>query len=235
MKLIISSRIFDLFPGYMRGVVLAFDVKNPASSQEIVTSLRHAEENVRVVLSDMGVSDHPQIASWREAYRSLGIKPSKYRASIESMLRRVVRGDALPSINTLVDIGNIISLRYLIPAGGHAVDVLHGDMELRPAVGDEQFTPFGSDQMEHPEPGEIIFVYGDEVMTRRWTWRQANHTLVQPDTSAIEYNLDALPPVNRETISAAAHDLQKMIEQYCGGTTRFVILGRQNPSVDLYP
>lgn len=235
MKLIISSRIFDIFPGYMRGVVLAFDVTNPASSQEIVALLRHEEERARVSLGGMEVSEHPQIISWREAYRSLGVKPSKYRASIESMLRRVVRGDPLPSISTLVDIGNIISLRYLIPVGGHAIDVLHENMELRPALGDELFIPFGSDQVEHPEPGEIIFVDGDQVMTRRWTWRQANHTLVQPGTSAIEYNLDALPPVNREIISAAAHDLQELIKWYCGGATRFVILDRTNNSIDLNP
>jgi DNA/RNA-binding domain of Phe-tRNA-synthetase-like protein len=210
-------------------------VTHPASSREIVTLLRDAEEEARISLSEMEVSDHPQITSWRKAYRSLGVKPSKYRASIESMLRRVVRGDSLPSINTLVDIGNIISLRYLIPAGGHAVDVLHENMELRPALGDEHFTPFGSDQVEHPEPGEIIFVDGDQVMTRRWTWRQANHTLVQPGTSAIEYNLDALPPVNREIISAAAHDLQELMKQYCGGKTRFVILDKENNSVDLTP
>jgi DNA/RNA-binding domain of Phe-tRNA-synthetase-like protein len=71
-------------------------------------------------------------------------------------------------------------------------------------------------------------------MTRRWTWRQANHTLMQPDTSAIEYNLDALPPVNREIIAAAAHDLQELIMVHCGGETRFVILDRQNPSVHLF-
>jgi len=234
MKLIISPAIFDLFPGYMRGVVLAYHVKNPASSQDLIDLLRSAEEMARISLKGMDVSSHPQIASWREAYRFLGIKPGKYRASIESMLRRVVRGDPLPSINALVDIGNIISLRYLVPAGGHAIDVLHENMELRPALGDEHFTPFGSDQMENPEPGEIIFVDGNEVMTRRWTWRQANHTLMQPDTSAIEYNLDALPPVNRETISAAAHDLQELIMVHCGGETRFVILDRQNPSVNLF-
>jgi DNA/RNA-binding domain of Phe-tRNA-synthetase-like protein len=235
VKLIVSSRVFDLFPDYMRGVVLAHDVNNRESPCEVIDLLRSAEEMARISLKDTDVGSHPHVSSWREVYRLLGIKPSKFRSSIESMLRRVMRGDPLPSINTLVDIGNIISLRYLIPAGGHAIDVLHGDMELRPATGVEQFIPFGSDQPEHPEPDEIIFVDGDEVMTRRWTWRQANHTLVQTDTSAIEFNLDALPPVNREAVTAAAQDMQALIKLYCEGETRFIILDKLNTSVDLFP
>ena len=113
------------------------------------------------------------------------------------MARRALRGDELPAINALVDIGNIISLRHLIPAGGHAIDVLKGDIELRFATGDEEFVPFGTNDLEHPLPGEVIFVEGSIVLTRRWTWRQANHTLTLPETQAIEFNVDGLPPVTK--------------------------------------
>jgi DNA/RNA-binding domain of Phe-tRNA-synthetase-like protein len=59
------------------------------------------------------VAEHPRIHAWREAYRAFGARPGEYRSSIEALARRVLRGDALPSINTLVDIGNVITFDSL--------------------------------------------------------------------------------------------------------------------------
>jgi DNA/RNA-binding domain of Phe-tRNA-synthetase-like protein len=193
----IAPAIFDRFPGYVRGVVLAYEVDNGPSPPELVSLLRRAEDELRNRLDPATLTEEPRIKSWREAYRAFGAKPSDFRSSIEAMARRVLRGDELPAINALVDIGNIISLRHVLPAGGHAIDVVTTDIELRFASGEETFVPFGSQDPEHPLPGEIVFVEGDTVLTRRWTWRQANHTLTLPETKAIEFNLDGLPPVPR--------------------------------------
>ncbi|MDD9417934.1 phenylalanine--tRNA ligase beta subunit-related protein, partial [Staphylococcus aureus] len=84
----------------------------------------------------------------------------------EALARRALRGEALPAINALVDIGNLISLHHLVPVGGHAIDGVTGDIALRPATGQESFVPFGSDQVECPLPGEVIFAEGDTVLTR---------------------------------------------------------------------
>ena len=74
------------------------------------------------------------------------------------MVRRILKNEPLPSINTLVDIGNVVSLRHLVPAGGrYAIDVLTNDMELRLAAGDELFTPLDSEQVGNPLPREVIF------------------------------------------------------------------------------
>ena len=156
----IDDEVFGRFPGYVRGVVLAYGVSNGDSPPELIAMLRDAEVSVRDRLDKDGLADHPRISSWREAYRSFGAKPSKFRSSIEAMVRRVLSNNELPTINTLVDIGNVLSLRYLVPTGGHAIDEVKEDIILRPANGEETFVPFGSDQVEHPIPGEIVFVEG---------------------------------------------------------------------------
>ena len=124
---------------------------NGASSDELVQMLRDAEASVR----DRGmaveqIAEEPHIKAWREAYRAFGAKPAEFRSSIEAMARRALRGDELPAISALVDIGNIVSLRHLLPAGSHAIDVLKGDIELRFATGDEEFVAFGTNELEHP-------------------------------------------------------------------------------------
>ena len=222
----ICDEIFSLFPDYVRGVVLAYEVTNSESPSSLIEMLRNAEVSVRDRLNLEEITDHPRIASWREAFRKAGIKPSEFRASIEAMTRRVLRHQELPSINALVDIGNILSLHHLLPIGAHALDVISHDLTLCIASGEEEFVPFGSDQGEHPIPGEIIFAEGDTVLTRRWSWRQANHTLTLPTTKAIEFNVDGLPPVAQDEVEDICNELMVLIDRFCGGKIRYEILKR---------
>ncbi|MBN1536592.1 MAG: hypothetical protein JW908_07670 [Anaerolineales bacterium] len=230
---VISKEIFEKYPGYSRGVVLAFDVKNDAPAEKLAQLLREAEESVRCNAVLDKIAEHPRIKPWREAYKAFGAKPSEFRSSIEAMARRVLREDQLPNINPLVDIGNIISLRRLVPIGGHAIDKLEHNMELRLASGEETFEPFGTSEIEHPLPGEVVFCEGDIVLTRRWTWRQANRTLTLPETTAIEFNIDALPMVTEAEIHAIAQEVMAMVQEFCGGCCRYEILTKENPRMSL--
>ncbi len=231
----IAPEIFERFPGYVRGVVIAHQVKNGPSPAGLVARLREAEVSVRERLDLDKIAEEPRIKAWREAYRAFGAKPAEFRSSVEAMARRALRGDEIPSINALVDIGNIVSLRHLIPAGGHAIDLLHGDIELRLATGEEDFVAFGSDELEHPLPGEVIFVEGNTVLTRRWTWRQGTHTLTLPETTAIEFNVDGLPPVTRAEIEQACKEVADLVAEYCGGVIRIDYLTAETPRISLAP
>ncbi|MBI4731228.1 MAG: cytoplasmic protein [Chloroflexi bacterium] len=229
----ISPDIFRLFPGYVRGVVIAHDVRNGPSPEELVQMLRQAEESVRARLTIEKVAEEPRIAAWREAYRKFGAKPSEFRSSVEAMARRALRNEPLPVINTLVDIGNVLSLRRLIPVGGHAIDLLNGDIALRLATGGEEFVPFGTTEVEHPLPGEVIFAEGNTVLTRRWTWRQGNHTLTLPETTAIEFNVDGLPPLPVSEVEQACTEVMDLVRKFCGGRVRAEMLSEKNQRVSL--
>jgi DNA/RNA-binding domain of Phe-tRNA-synthetase-like protein len=229
----IAADVFARFPEYRRGVVLARDVRNGASPVELVRMLRAEEAAARGRLNVDTLTTEPRLASWREAFRALGYKPGDFRPSIEALLRRVLRGQELPAINALVDIGTIVSLRHLLPVGGHAIDLLTRDIALRPAAGSEDFVPFGSQENEHPAPGEFIFVEGNQVLTRRWIWRQANHTLTLPETTAVEFNIDGLPPVATADVEVAARDVMDLVERFAPGRMRFEILSRHHPNLSL--
>jgi len=229
----ITGEIFRRFPGYLRGVVVAHDLVNGASPPDLVRLLREAEESARAQLDLERLAEHPRIKCWRDAYRSFGARPSEFRSSVEALARRVLRGEPLPLINALVDIGTIVSLSHVVPAGGHAIDVLTGDIELRLASGEENFLALGSEQAERPLAGEVIFAEGDAVLTRRWTWRQARHTSTLPGTRAIEVNVDGLPPVPPEEIGQACREIAELITRFCGGTARHEVLTPHHPVISL--
>jgi DNA/RNA-binding domain of Phe-tRNA-synthetase-like protein len=229
----IADEVFVRFPGYVRGVVLAFEVTNDDSPADLVSLLREAEAAVQSQVKLETIAEHPRIKSWREAFRAFGAKPSEFRSSIEAMARRACRNDPLPAINALVDIGNLLSLRHLVPTGGHAIDILTDDICLRAATGAESFSAFGSDQVETPLPGEIVFVEGNIVLTRRWVWRQAKHSLMLPASRAIEFNVDGLPPVPVAEVEEMCNELVELIGRFSGGRARYEILSREHPSMRL--
>ena len=67
----------------------------------------------------------------RDLYHRVGVDPTKLRPASEALLRRVLRGDGLPVINSLVDINNACSLEFLLPIGLHDLDAVRGAMTLR--------------------------------------------------------------------------------------------------------
>jgi len=233
MNISISEDVFSRFPAYRRGLVIAYDLHNGASPEELVASLRVAESALAAQMTPENIITHPKIENWREAYRSLGVKPSEYRPSMEALVRRVLKRDPLPTISTIVDIGTLVSIQHLVPVGAHAIDLLKQDMELRLATGLELFEPFGSDIIEHPNPDEIVFAEGDTILTRRWTWRQARQTLVVPETAAVEFNIDALPPVTDEEIEQICAEVGGLLQKYCGGEVRYGVLRRDQPLMAL--
>jgi DNA/RNA-binding domain of Phe-tRNA-synthetase-like protein len=233
MNIRISDEVSSKFPEYRRGVVIAHGISNGPSPDDLIASLRDAENALCKQLSPENIVSHPRIKSWREAYRSLGVKPGEFRPSMEALARRVLKKDPLHAISKIVDLGNLVSIRNLVPIGVHAIDLLTADMDLRLATGDEIFEPFGTDIVEHPNPSEIIFAEGNTVLTRRWTWRQSKHTLILPETTAVEFNVDALPPVSDQEVERICNEVTALLQKYCGGNVSYGILSKDNPVVPL--
>lgn len=237
----VDPQIFQKYPGYVRGLVSvrrAINIESPID--EVDRMLQGAQKAVRQRADLEPVSAHPNIAAWREAYRAFGAKPTEYPSSIEALVKRIRRGADLPYINTLAAICNSVSLRYLTPIGGHAIDPMAADGELRLgfARGDEDFVPLGSPPnsgpIEHPEPGEVIFTYNTStVLCRRWTWRQGEFSKLQRTTTAVVINVDGLPPVTRAEVELICADLATLVGMYCGNApTEVKTLSQDTPTAE---
>jgi len=86
--------------------------------------LRAAEDAARA-------GDAASTDAARALYRAFGIDPTRTRPSSESLLRRVRRGEALPRINTVVDLCNWCSLEVQLPYGLYDADAIEPPLALR--------------------------------------------------------------------------------------------------------
>jgi DNA/RNA-binding domain of Phe-tRNA-synthetase-like protein len=203
----VGPEVFALRPDY-RVVLIAVDGIEPGSVDEAGESLLvAAEEHARRLTEGTEVDELPHIASWRAAYRAFGAKPQRTRNSVEALTRRAPGG--LPRVNPLADIYNAVSVLHQVPLGGEDLDRYEGPPRLARATGDEPFdtTAAGSEIVEFPDRGEVVWCDAAGVTCRRWNWRQGRLTRLREDSRAALFILDALAPMTDEALTAAADDL----------------------------
>lgn len=234
MNLIISDAIFNDFPDVILGVVILHDIDNSQSRSEITEMLQQAEARLPSKFGNTPVIEHPYIATWREAYRKFGAKPKDYPSSVENLTRRVLNGATIGHINNLVSLYNTISLRHILPVGGEDLDKVVGDVLLTRA-GDNEPAVFllGEKEARAPRAGEII--YKDEVgaICRRWNWKEADRTKLTQETKNAFLIIETLPPIARDTVEIAIHELADLAKQYCGGNVSIAFLDKDNREIKL--
>ena len=163
------------------------------------------------------VTIHPYIASMRNLYRTFGTKPADYHPSAEALVRRAIKTQQLPLINTAVDTYNAVSVRYLIPMGGFDTDLIVGDIALRFSAGDEAFSPLGEIEHECTYLGEVVYADDKRVLTRRWNYRDCVETRITEKTVNVVMFVDGSPEIPRVEVEKALKELALNLEEYCGG------------------
>lgn len=236
MKIEIAQEVFQKYPDYRRIVVIGKGLDNAEEDAALLSLLREAETAIRQDPELDNLKEYPPIASWRSVFEQMGLNPNKFPPSIANLIKRTRSGKDLPFINRLVAIFNIISLKYRIPCGGDDLGCVSGNVRLGPAKGDEIFAHLGNPEaVENPAPGEIILhdTGNGSVFCRGWCWKNGDPSKITPRTSFVAINLDALPPVDRETHEKAASELVSLLETHCGGEARSMLLGPENPSLEV--
>lgn len=224
--------VFDRFSDYVRGVVIAEGIDNGDSPRGLRELLEEVQKELPGKVSPEGFREHPRIAAWREAYRAFGVNPNKFPPSVEALVRQVLKGRAIRSINPVVDLFNYLSLKYLVPAGADDLDKVVGDLRLCYARGDEVFVPFDrGGEVEHPKQGEVIYADEEKVLCRCWNWRQGYHTRLTPETRRVAINVDCLRPVSEGEAEAITRELAQLVEEFCGGRVRYFLLSATNPEI----
>jgi len=229
----IQKELFEILPDLTIGVVVAMNLDNTKESREISELLVKTIEDLRKEFIFDKPQDHPRIKPWRTAFSKIGISGSKFQSSIESMVRRILKGDSIPNINPLVDLYNSISLKYLVPMGGHDIDTLDGDIHLKFAEGWEPFTPMGGGETVIVPKGELIYCDDKEVLTRNWVWRQCEKDKTTEKTKNIFIPIDVLGEIGRERANEIILELSQLIPKYLGGSIFSEILTREKIFVKL--
>lgn len=210
MKFAVDKRFFDKVDNACFGVIIARGIDNTKDYPFIKELLNKEINDISEEYQDKKVKELPEIELYREAFKKLDINPNKYMCSIEALVSRTVKSKHIPNINPIVDLGNALSLKYRIPLGIHDIDRFSGDIEIRPASENDKFIPFGEEGYDNPDVGEIIYVSGNDVKTRRWTWRQGENSKVDETIKNAFIPLDGFTE-NKENILKLQEEFRNIL------------------------
>ncbi len=216
MKLIIDSRVRALDVFVCIGIVK--NVDNTIYPKELDDEMRRVEDNVRRAYSIESLKDNPVIRAYRDFYwRALGIDPTKQRPSQEALLRRVLRGGQIPRINPVVDVGNVVSIKYLVPIGIYDLDRIGGaDLVLRYSRSGEEFQPIGSNRTTLRD-NQIVLATSDGRIVHVYPYRDSEFTKVTEATRRILIVSAGVPGVEQSRLISSVREIEEMIVRYLRG------------------
>ena len=222
--------LLDQYSSIQTGALFVTGLHNRPTSAALLQQYAAEQAAVKARLP-ASLSELPALAAWRAAFRRFGVDPTKYRCAAEALLRRLSKSGDIPSINTLVDIGNLVSIRYALPLAVFDWRAVTGTVTVHHATGNERFTELGSADYLHPEPGEVVFSDETEmVLARRWCWRQSAESAAQPDTTNVLIVIEAHHATGQTDVAQAVTDLAALLKAYTGGEITTAQLNAQQPT-----
>lgn len=229
----VAPQVFDKLPDAIFGVVVAKGIDNKSADPRVSRLLQEATQSAIKLLDGVNLREHPMIVPYREAFTVLGFNPNKFMCSVEALCKRVIKGSAMPCINPVVDLGNAVSLKYILPIGAHDIGKLDGDLEVRIAEDGDSFLPFGETERERPDSGELVYASGHIVKTRRWIWRQSEDGKIDGASTDIVFPIDGFRDRNCERVAAAGADLARLLRELFGCDVRTGCVNKDNLTFSL--
>ena len=225
--------IAHAFPDYRVAFVLAEGLtiapERPAALDALIAERENA---ARARWAGTELSQIPGVAAWRAAYKAFGIKQTRYRSSVERLVKNVLAGRPLARVNAFVDLYNAVSLAHVLPLGSDDLDKVTPPLVFRYAREGDSFVDMAEagEAPEAPKPGEVVFADAAHVLCRRWNWRQDARTLITPATARAVVTVQGN---GAGDVAAAGDDLIDLIAKFCGGRSRIAILDAARQRAEL--
>lgn len=221
--------IWQRFPQLVPGLLVVKGI-HPNTDAGMYIEKWHNRARNRLIEQSEG--QMPEVSAWRRVYSQMGLKPTKYRSASEALLRRFKREEDLPGLHPLVDLCNAASLAFALPVAVYDLQKIAEFIEVRPATGSEQYLSF-KEEIEHPEPGEIIFAdAASHAHARRWTFRQSRRSVVEQETAAVLIVSEGVHDQAGRDVPALIAELQAAIVSLWAEPEKHMILSAANPRLD---
>jgi len=229
MKFKVDQKVFEEISDACFGVVIAKGIDNKKVYPFIKEMLEENTKNIRKEFEGHKVKEHEKILPYREAFTQLSINPNKFLCSIEALVTRITKGHDMPSINPIVDLGNALSLKYCIPLGAHDIDKFKGNIEIRYAREDDEFISFGATEPEPVGLEEVVYASGNEIKTRRWTWRQGEKGKITEETCNVFFPIDGFIGKNDEDVIKLRDELAELVKEKLGAEVEIGFVDIEHP------
>ena len=125
-NLIVSEQIRSACPDFVGGALYA-EFTNSEYCEELWNEIHVKAGELKMRQTVDTIKHISGIEATRRVYKVCGKDPSRYRPSNEQLVRRILQGKELWTVNTAVDIGNLVSIDYGYSVGCFDYDKIQGN------------------------------------------------------------------------------------------------------------
>ncbi len=201
------------------GAAVWAKVTNSPTSPQLWEEIETCCQNLRETYTSETIKQHSGIAATRAAYRAAGKDPSRYRPACEQLARRILQGKQLYSVSTLVDLGNLISLRCGYSTAALDADRIKGNT-LRLSLGHEGEPYEGIGR--GPLNVEHLPIYRDALGGIATPTSDSTRTAITPHTHQLLLLINGYDG-NREAVETAAKYTCELLQRHCGAEGQYML------------
>ncbi|MEM3696268.1 MAG: phenylalanine--tRNA ligase beta subunit-related protein [Candidatus Bathyarchaeia archaeon] len=211
-----DSRVSSKFPELSVCIGIITGVRVEKENEQIKNLKRSVYEEVRAKYNLETLKDNPVVRAYRDFYWKLNIDPTKTRPSGEALLRRVLHGDDLPRISTVVDAYNLASMKTIIPISGFDKDHINPPFEVRFANNGETFTGIGMSKPLVLADNMLVLADERQVLCI-YPYRDAEYTKITEKTKNVVIIGYGAPGIERNQLIEAVETTLSYIKAVSGG------------------
>jgi DNA/RNA-binding domain of Phe-tRNA-synthetase-like protein len=211
-----DSQVVAKFPELAICVGIINGVR-PERDNENVQGLKSAVyEEVKSKYNIETLKDNPVVRAYRDFYWKLDIDPTKTRPSGEALLRRVLHGEELPRISTVVDAYNLASMQTIIPISGFDKDRLAPPFQIRFAKAGETFRGIGMAKAVNLTDKMLVLADERQVLCI-YPYRDCDSAKITEQTRNVLIVVYGAPGISVEQLRNTAEITLSYIKQVAGG------------------
>jgi len=208
-KLRIDPELMIRAPGATLGVLCA-DVTVQPSSARLRAEFDGVGERAAAGLEMSTIREVEEISAMRKAYKACGKDPNRYRGSAEALLRRLVSGNSLYYINNVVEVNNMVSLKYAVSAGSYDLARLTGEVVFTIGAAGAHYASHSREVMNL----ECMPVFVDAEGPFGSPTSDSQRALIRPETQRLMLVIISFCG-NRDTIQSGMDLAQDALAMHC--------------------
>jgi DNA/RNA-binding domain of Phe-tRNA-synthetase-like protein len=186
-------------------------------------------EEVRSKYNIADLKDDSTVKDYRDFYWKLGIDPTKTRPAGEAIVRRLLRGNELPNLSTVVDAYNLASVKTMVPMSGFDQNCIAPPFQVRFARNGEAFTGIGMKTPMSLKDNMLVLADAKQVLCI-YPYRDSDKTKITLETKNATVVGYGAPGILQNRLRDAVTTALSLIKQSSGGEIEYIKVF-QNSSV----
>jgi DNA/RNA-binding domain of Phe-tRNA-synthetase-like protein len=197
------------------------NLENEKANERIQRLSSTVCDEVRAKYNIETLKDDTTVRAYRDFYWKLGVDPTKTRPSGEALLRRVLHGEELPRISTVVDAYNLASMKTIIPISVFDADRLDPPFHVRFANHEDVFAGIGMTKPMPLKDNSLVLADAKQILCV-YPYRDSDHSKITLETGNALLIAYGSPGITENQLTNAVETTLSYVKQTSRGEIKMI-------------